>query len=200
MVDDWGDSLQFPYSGDEYISNQAEGGEKKHRSAVTNSENLMSRQPLTNWWSCTTWRLSSRWYWHWNKLRRRTLWILPWYLTGVSEADGASSGSDVCGDSSMGAWTYRKVRDPLATSKVFARTAQCGAHMESGINTLQRFVKPQGLDLFLVHRQCCDMKTWWRRSMWTFMWPTFFCRAKKCSGFKMQLVQLWQWRWTSSTS
>jgi len=29
MVDDWGDSLQFPYSGDEYISNQAEGGEKK---------------------------------------------------------------------------------------------------------------------------------------------------------------------------
>jgi hypothetical protein len=49
MVDDWGDSLQFPYSGDEYISNQAEGGEKKHRSAVTNSENLMSRQPLTNW-------------------------------------------------------------------------------------------------------------------------------------------------------
>ena len=28
-----------------------------------------------------------------------------------------------------------------------------------GISTLQRFVRPQGLDLFLVHRQCCDMKT-----------------------------------------
>ena len=43
MVDDWEDSLQFPDSEDEYISNQAEG-EGPHRSAVKSSENLMSRQ------------------------------------------------------------------------------------------------------------------------------------------------------------
>ena len=29
----------------------------------------------------------------------------------------------------------------------------------NGINILQRFVKLQGLDLFLVLRQCCDIKT-----------------------------------------
>ena len=41
----------------------------------------------------------------------------------------------------------------------FEGACQDSARQRSdGINTLQGFVKPQGLDLFLVHRQCCDIK------------------------------------------
>jgi hypothetical protein len=60
MADDWEDSLQFPASEDVYISNQPEG--EGPPQVIFSSENLMSRQLLTNWRSCTTWKLSSRWY------------------------------------------------------------------------------------------------------------------------------------------
>ena len=45
-------------------------------------------------------------------------------------------------------WVRECSRRP-ESSKVLARTAQCSG--SDGINALQRFVKPQGLDLFLVH-------------------------------------------------
>ena len=61
MVDDWEDSLQFPDPEDEYISNQAEGEGPPQVSSEKLRE-LDEQAALDELESCTTWKLSSRWY------------------------------------------------------------------------------------------------------------------------------------------
>ena len=181
-----------------------------HRSAVKSSENLMSRQLLTNWRRCTTWKLSSRWYRHYPGI---TL-VFDWRFRGnswirrcrVAAREFPTTNTDENIFSPTSAFsavrmlltfavmyglavTSLDIKDAFLmvpqvevmyveiTQWVCERTGKPETHwllrrcLPGQRNAALRwhqhfakiFVKPQGLDLFLVHRQCCDMKNLMRK-------------------------------------